>query len=242
MIKRKTDQIYQGNVYELPEMMQYLSLLTEDEWGLYAFSREALRGRFPFLERIRLSREAAECGRREAERIKEERRGLSLEAYARGLGLDIQKIPKANDGGFVIFAQFKPPGKITIFTDCLKKAKRLIEKYGKIPFADVKEIEDLLLAHELFHYVEEQRKKEVFTQVYQLPLWTLGPIHHSSQVGCLSEIAGMAFAAALCGVEYSPYLLDVFLVYGYHPQAASNLYEGIQRMMIQKNEKEDGEV
>ena len=39
----------------------------------------------------------------------------------------------------------------------------------------------------------------------------------------------MAFADELCGLEWSPYLLDVFLVYGYNPEAATHLYEGIMR-------------
>ena len=35
----------------------------------------------------------------------------------------------------------------------------------------------------------------------------------------------MAFAQAVTGIPYSPYVMDVFLVYGYSPEEASGLYE-----------------
>ena len=37
----------------------------------------------------------------------------------------------------------------------------------------------------------------------------------------------MAFARELIGLSYSPYVMDVFLVYGYNPEEASGLYEEI---------------
>ena len=39
--------------------------------------------------------------------------------------------------------------------------------------------------------------------------------------------AAMAFAREITGISYSPYVMDVFLVYGYNPEEASGLYEEI---------------
>jgi hypothetical protein len=83
----------------------------------------------------------------------------------------------------------------------------------------------LLLSHELFHFVEEKYKQEIFTQTEKVRLWSLGFLHNDSIVIALSEIAAMGFAKELMGLSYSPYLMDVFLVYGYSPQEASGLYE-----------------
>ena len=44
---------------------------------------------------------------------------------------------------------------------------------------------------------------------------------------CLGEIAGMAFAKELLQLTYSPYILDSFLVYLYHPKVAFDLYNEI---------------
>ena len=40
----------------------------------------------------------------------------------------------------------------------------------------------------------------------------------------------MGFAKELMKLPYSPYLMDVFLVYGYSPQEASGLYEEMMEL------------
>jgi len=44
------------------------------------------------------------------------------------------------------------------------------------------------------------------------------------------SIAGMAFARELLGLRYSPFVRDVFLIYGYHPALAGYLYQEIMEM------------
>ena len=213
-------------VRPLEEMMGRLASLTWEQWCLYAFSREPLRGRLPREERLALGREAAACGREAARRMEAEQGMLSPRRYAEKLGLKVERPEKANDGGYVIFAQFAPPDTIHLFYDCIRRAERLLADHKGLPVRHKDQVIDILVAHELFHFIEESQK-ELYTQSKKIPLWSLGPVKHSSRVSCLSEIAGMAFAGELCGLEWSPYLLDVFLVYGYNPEAATHLYEGI---------------
>ena len=89
----------------------------------------------------------------------------------------------------------------------------------------VLDIAKLLLGHELFHFVEEKYKKEIWTRTYKIELWAPKPLHNRSGVSVLGEIAAMSFAKTLTGISYSPYVMDAFLVYGYSPEAASGLYE-----------------
>ena len=88
-----------------------------------------------------------------------------------------------------------------------------------------RDIAKLLIGHELFHYVEEQYKKEIWTRTYKIELWAPKFLHNRSTVGILGEIAAMAFTQELNRLPYSPYVMDAFLVYGYSPEAASGLYE-----------------
>lgn len=70
----------------------------------------------------------------------------------------------------MLFAQFVEPDEITIFTDCVDKASRLEEECG----CDLLRRENLtntLLAHELFHAVEEQHVKEIYTRTERVELW-----------------------------------------------------------------------
>ena len=89
------------------------------------------------------------------------------------------------------------------------------------------DITRVLLWHELFHAVELQKKATIFTQTEKIALWR-GPI---STIRCLGEIAAMQFAAAMEGLTYSPYCLDVLLVYGYDMRAASALFDEIREVL-----------
>lgn len=61
----------------------------------------------------------------------------------------------------------------------------------------------VLLAHELFHLVEERHKKEIYTHTEKIELWHVGLCVNRSNVIAFSEIAAMAFAAEI--TEFPPY-------------------------------------
>ena len=115
---------------------------------------------------------------------------------------------------------------INIYMDAVKKAEKFLKRPEiKTVLTDRLDVAGLLLAHELFHFVEEKYKKEIFTKQEKIRLWSLGPLHNDSSIIALSEIAAMAFAQTVTGISWSPYVMDVFLVYGYSPEEASGLYE-----------------
>ena len=151
-----------------------------------------------------------------------------LKELAEKLGMKV-KTPKVPvGGGLVLFAQFVEPDEITIFTDCVDKASKLEEECG----CDLLRRENLtntLLAHELFHAVEEQHVKEIYTRTERVELWRK-PFSNKSTISCLSEIAAMAFAGKLLDLKVSPYMLDVLLVYSYDKNAAWGLYDEIMNM------------
>jgi len=143
-----------------------------------------------------------------------------------GLKVEYPTFPENADR--VLFAEFREPGNIKIYMDAVKKADKFTERPEvREVLTEQLDIKSLLLAHELFHFVEEKYKKEIFTKQEKIRLWSLGPLHNDSTIIALSEVAAMAFAQAITGIPYSPYVMDVFLVYGYSPEEASGLYEEI---------------
>ena len=214
-------------VYPLETMLSALSALTWEQWGLYAFRREPLRNKIPLERRIQLAGLAVRCGEAEAAAITDTFGPLSPEAYCEKMHLTVHSIPQANDGGYVLFAQYQPTGEITIFSHCLDRAQETAARHNCAPITGIPEIRALLLAHELFHAVEEEKGDALPIRSHSAKVRTGLLFPRFSQIRCISEIASMAFAAKLCAVPYSPYLLDVFLTYGYSPEAASHLYEGI---------------
>ncbi|MGN0404475.1 MAG: hypothetical protein ACI4F1_04580 [Bariatricus sp.] len=210
---------------ELAEMVRTLEGLSEKEWGRYAFSREPLEGKFSEEQKEDYTAKANACGREWAEKMAEEygTRDPRMLAEKMGMKVDAPKVPVG--GGLVLFAQFVEPNEITIFTDCVDKAAKLEAECG-CEIMKQEKLMNVLLAHELFHAVEEQHAKEIFTRTEKVELWRK-PFSNRSTISCLSEIAAMAFAAQLLGLTVSPYMLDVLLVYSYDRNAAWGLYDEI---------------
>ena len=75
----------------------------------------------------------------------------------------------------VSFAEFREPDTIHIYMDAVKKAGKFLAKpeISEI-LTDKLDIANLLLAHELFHFVEEKYKKEIFTRTEKVRFCSLG--------------------------------------------------------------------
>ncbi|AEB06672.1 Hydantoinaseoxoprolinase domain protein [Coriobacterium glomerans PW2] len=88
-------------------------------------------------------------------------------------------------------------------------------------------ISDIVIAHEIFHAVENEHEDEIWTRAYNRTLWRVGRFHYKSHIACLSEIGAMAFAKRLNNLTWCPFLLDALLIYGYSKQSASSLYKSM---------------
>lgn len=207
-------------------MLKDLAEIEPEEWYRYAFSREPLNGKFEDGQRRDWMEKSLACGREYAQKICSEFHTRDPRKLASSMGMEVScpELPEKTDR--VLFAEYRVPNKICIYMDAVKKAERL---FDDPQVADVLtkelDISGLLLSHELFHCVEERYKHEIFTQTEKVRLWSFGFLHNDSIVIALSEAGAMGFAQEIMGIGYSPYLMDVFLVYGYSPEEASGLYE-----------------
>lgn len=208
-----------------PETMaRTLQSLTDVQWGRYAFSREPLEGKFTPEDKDHYTQAAVQCGKEWVRKMLALHGTRNPRKLSCRMGVRILTPATPTGGGQVLFAQFVQPDEITVFTDCLDKAASL----GDI-LPEREKLMDILLAHELFHVVEEQNADAIYTRTETIELWRK-PFSNRSRIACLSEIAAMAFARELLGLEFNPYALDVLLVYPYDPNAAYGLYEEIYEL------------
>ena len=213
-------------VRPLERMLRDLTAIPLEDQYAYAFSREPLNGKFNDEQRKKWTAQAIGCGREYAKKICSSYGVTAPEALAQAMGLEVLYPSFPENADRVLFAEFREPGNINIYMDAVKKAEKFLKRPEiKAVLTDRLDVAGLLLAHELFHFVEEKYKKEIFTKKEKLRLWSLGPLHNDSSIIALSEIAAMAFAQTVTGISWSPYVMDVFLVYGYSPEEASGLYE-----------------
>lgn len=211
------------------QMITELVKLSDEQWGSYAFCHEPLERKFTAEQKKEYTRRAIACGEREGELFESIRGVQTVEDAAIRQGLKIQTPDVPSGGGHVLFAQYVEPDEITVFMDCVKKAEKLIEEENlQSELAGVR-IYDLLLAHELFHYIEHQKEDAIYTQTEKIELWRK-PFSNRSRIICLSEIAAMAFAKKVVRLPYSPYVMDVLLMYSYNEEAAAALYEEIMEV------------
>lgn len=208
-------------------MLEELIKIPDEKWGIYAFRREPLRGKFNDVEKAELIVKANQCGKEYAKKIREQFGQINTYEIASNMGIEVEYPQRPNGGGHIIFAQFVEPNKVTVFKDSVDKAIELIQQENLHELFAGKNIEEILLAHEIFHFVEENNENEIFSRTEKIRLWKLGPIKNDSNIVALGEIAGMAFSKELLQISYSPYILDVFLVYLYHKEAAYALYNEI---------------
>lgn len=154
----------------LEEMVQTLEQVPEEAWGRYAFAREPLEGKFTEEQKIEYIRKANVCGRQWAERIANVYCTRDSHLLARQMGLHIKTPNVPTGGGVVLFAQYVQPDEITIFMDCVEKAAQLQKKSG-CTLLEKETLTKILLAHELFHAVEELHEKEIYTRTEEVELW-----------------------------------------------------------------------
>ncbi len=219
-----------GKILPLGPMMEKLVKLSEAEFGMYAWSREPLEGKFDREQKLRYILEAGRCGREEAALLKAENKTGDPNIIANKMGLKVFTPDIPLGGGHVIFAQYVEPDEVTIFMDGVERAERLIADHSLGGILEHVDVKSLLLAHEIFHWIEYCKEDSIYTRTEKVELWKR-PFSNKSRLVCLGEIAGMEFAREMLGISFSPYVLDVLLMYGYQEDAATALYEEIMEIV-----------
>lgn len=220
--------------YTLKEILGELCKIQDDvRWAAgYAFLRDPICGRFTMEERISLSEKAISYGRKMADQIITQYGKISAEDFCRILDLEVKKEAGGYRGGEVRYAEFREPGEVVIYEECIKQAEQTLldEELGSLSeagFLREKQIGEVLLSHEIFHYLEYQEGDAAFTRTFRhkrkgAVRWLPG-----AKVMCLSEIAAMAFVKTFQGLPFSPYVYDVYLVWGCNRDAAYAVYAAV---------------
>jgi hypothetical protein len=211
----------------LEDMLNELVKIPASVWGKYSFSRDILRDKISEEEKNRLTIKAIECGHAYADQLAEKYGTRVPSKIAEALGIEISYPDVPTDLSRVTFAEFVEPNKVMLYKDNLDKAYALLKNEKASEILGELQIEELLLAHEIFHYIEVKDAETIFTQTEKVELWAIKPFRNRSTIRSLGEIAGMAFAEKLLGLTYSPFVMDVFFVYGYNDEVAVNLYDEI---------------
>lgn len=218
--------------FNLVDMIHNLLQVDDESWGLYAFSRDILKERIPADKKSEMVKEAMACGRAYAQLMMNEYGSNDVNILAEKLKLKIVSQDAKITGNRILFASYTPPNEIIIMSEPVSQAVQIISQKDSllIELFDKDSIMDTILGHEIYHYLEDQFEQEIYTRTEKILLWNFLGFKNYSTLRTLGEIGAMAFTKELNGLNYSPFILDVLLYYGYNSASAEKIYHDVLGM------------
>lgn len=226
--------------------MRNMRTVDDMTWGRYAFSRDILRDRVTPEGRDEMIRKSFDCGAQWAEQMRARTGTSDPFTLARDLDLEAVESDRSMTGGRVVFAQFVPDKRIEIMSDTLDAYTDLYQKQTAnkraVLFPTPGEVRALLLAHEIFHYVEEVHAGDIYTRNETIRLWKVLCFKNDSTIRAVSEIASMGFARTFTKIDCNPFILDVLLFFGRNPMGARSIYADVMEILSSAKIQEKAET
>lgn len=213
----------------LEAMCRDLAQLPEEIWAAYAKSREPLRGKFTLGSYLPYYDRAKQCGYEQAEVVLASEGTVSSQELAQRWGVTIQQKPMPYGGGIVTFACYYEDSHIELFQDNAEATMDLLKTAGLAELFGNTDVPQMLLAHELFHFLQG-KDPTLYVNQEQIVLWKLLGYERKSRILSLEEVASMAFAQRLLGMAVNPYIYDVLMLLPRFPEQAGALYRTIMTL------------
>lgn len=208
---------------------QELSCFPDAVWISYAKAREPLTRLVSLEDYTSHFHAAHKCGMDLAHLARREWGAISCEEMAQKLGVRVERSPMPDGSGMLTFAMFHEPDLIQVFTDNAAATELLIRESGGSEFLGEVDICQMLLAHELFHAMQ-LRHPDLYVNQKHIRLWKIGPFERHSSLLSLEEVAAMAFAQTLLGLNYTPYVYDVLMLLPQATAEGRKLYDYLQQL------------
>ena len=213
----------------IKDWCQELSCFPEEVWISYAKAREPLTRLVSLEEYTSHFHAARKCGMDLAHLARREWGTISCQEMADRMGVRVQRLPMPDGDGMLTFAMFHEPDLIQVFTDNAAATELLIRESGGTEYLGEVDICEMLLAHELFHAMQLNHP-DLYVNQKHIRLWKIGPFERYSALLSLEEVAAMAFAEELLGLDYTPYVYDVLMLLPQATMEGRKLYDRLQQI------------
>lgn len=188
---------------------------SEEQFIALAFQRDRIGRRLPDAQQKNLYQLAQTEGERIGKQLKQDFPELLPSEIAELFGVNVMYKEYTIHESFTSIGYFEIPNQIVVNRK-LEEKDDYFKEQG-LPEMQFNVWKEIVIAHELFHYIQEQTP-ELFVNQYRVELWKLGPYHHQSSFSLLGELAGMAFAQALLALDFYPGQIEWYLLYAYFPE------------------------
>ena len=199
--------------------------LCDRNYALYQLNKDLLADKINEGEKEEIIILSQKCGRELARRVKAENPELDIEEYVQKLKIKIKNKKSDNLKNFISFGAFQEPDTIILYDDTVKMVSGYIQKKN-IKFLNNINIKDMIITHELFHYLET-RNPEMYSNRKKIVLWNLFSYKHLSKINAVSEIAASSFIRELLNLEFVPNIIDIILLYSIDENIGERIYNEI---------------
>lgn len=203
---------------------EVLSLLTlsDEEAGYGVLNADPMARSLSEEQKWETVRRSILCAEEEYGRLVRELGVGRPSAYAFALEIDLVRETTEPSVFFPYFALYRSrPPSITIAQAAILMTRKIISEQGLELSLGKVDLEELAIAHEVFHHIEHIHP-DIYTVKAKLDVVWLAGIHHKQHLNASGEIAGRHFSKLLTGLSYSPRVFEVVLK---HVAVRKNEYE-----------------
>ncbi|MBE7720502.1 MAG: hypothetical protein E7243_13440 [Lacrimispora celerecrescens] len=153
-----------------------------------------------------------ETAEKYASQLKKDYGAVSGASLAGTLGLTIKRTKEELRKPFLYMGIYEPEEGTVILNDStLNAIKGFIKEYGLTEIIREEALEEIVLFHEIFHWIEENTPG-IYTRSKMLkrPVWNLFP--KSRGLDGAGEVGAIHFSKIMSGVSYSPCLYEMCLL------------------------------
>ncbi|MGI6154538.1 MAG: hypothetical protein ACOYEB_01135 [Enterococcus lemanii] len=213
----------------MSEAMQALLTTPEQRLQLTQLQEDLYFAKIPKEDYSTILEETNTFAKNKAKECRIKYSGQSLKEILKALNLQLvyEELPISEE--FTSIGYFETPAKIGI-NQALKQNDTILNQFG-LEWLTFDVWEEIVIAHELFHYFQSQ-EKENFLNKYKVSLWKLGFYTHQTKINTLSEIAAMVFAKEFLQLDFYPGYLHLFLIY---PNFPKEVNERMQEVIVRAN-------
>lgn len=209
----------------IKEKVESLIAMTDRQFGYYQVKLDPLKDKIPKDEVTYLIDESITCGKELAKELRQTYGEITTRELIERLDLNLTIKDTNTTLEYVYFGTFQPPNQITLYEKNIEPGANLLQSFALKEFEQI-ETADVVLAHELFHYFEENNPK-LFINRYQIELWKVLGYTRRSGLIATSEIGAMAFAKEWLNLSFNVNLLDYVLLQPFNPELADNIWSAM---------------
>lgn len=238
-MRRRKDVVVEEFVPDpkrLVENIKQLKTMSVIEWGNYAFSRDPIHKKVSDVQKVEFIQKAYQSGIDLAKEVKDKYGSITMKKLADKLSLVIKREDSGGSHDYIVFAKYNYPNVITLYMKNIDAMNAFMKEEKLVSLLDNVNVEDVLLAHEMYHYFEDN-KDAMYAKDTKVTLWKIRKFEYTSGLIALGEIAAMAFAKALLGLTYNPYIFDSLMLFPHDYKKA----EGLMKEIFAFKEEKDNE-